>query len=127
DVILGVSGARHPLPVYMRYGVPVALATDDEGVSRSSMTQEYQRAAETYDLSYKELKKMARNSLAYSFLPGEGMWKDGAGFVRAAACAVDNPAAARTSAACAKLLSASEKAKAEWELEKSFAEFEAKF
>ncbi len=127
DVILGVSGTRHPLPVYMRYGVPVALATDDAGVSRSSMAQEYQRAAETYDLSYKELKKMARNSLAYSFLPGEGMWKDGAGFVRAAACAADDPAAGKNSPACSTLLSASEKARAEWELEKAFAGFETQF
>jgi len=62
DVILGVSGDRHPLPVYMKYGVPVALATDDEGVSRSDMTHEYLRAAETYGLSYGELKRMARAS-----------------------------------------------------------------
>ncbi|PYX93586.1 MAG: adenosine deaminase, partial [Acidobacteria bacterium] len=119
DVILGVSGARHPLPVYMRYGVPVALATDDEGVARSNMTQEYQRAAETYELSYKELKKMARTSLAYSFLPGEDMWKDGDGFARAAACATDDPAAGKNSPACSTLLSASEKARAEWKLEKA--------
>jgi adenosine deaminase len=68
DSILGVSGMRHPLPVYLRYGVPVALATDDAGVSRSDITQEYQRAAETYHLSYADLKKMARASLTYSFL-----------------------------------------------------------
>ncbi|HEX7286084.1 MAG TPA: adenosine deaminase [Candidatus Angelobacter sp.] len=68
DSILGVSGMRHPLPVYLRHGVPVALATDDAGVSRSDITQEYQRAAETYHLSYTDLKKMARASIAYSFL-----------------------------------------------------------
>ena len=127
DVILGVSGARHPLPVYMRYGVPVALATDDEGVSRSNMTQEYQRAAETYELSYKELKKMARTSMAYSFLPGEGIWKDSDGLARAAGCAADDPASAKNSSGCNTLLSANEKARAEWELEKAFAEFEAQF
>jgi len=44
DMILGVSGDDHPLPIYMKYGVPVALATDDEGVSRSDMTHEYLRA-----------------------------------------------------------------------------------
>jgi adenosine deaminase len=69
DVILGVSGARHPLPMYLKYGVPVALATDDAGVSRSSITQEYERAVETYHFSYRELKKMVRASLEYSFLP----------------------------------------------------------
>jgi hypothetical protein len=68
DSILGVSGAEHPLPIYLKFGVPVALATDDEGVSRSSMTQEYERAAETYHLSYADLKKMARASISYSFL-----------------------------------------------------------
>ena len=68
DVILGVSGARHPLPIYMKYGVPVALATDDLGVSRSDMTHEYLRAVETYGLSYGDLKKMGRDSLEFSFL-----------------------------------------------------------
>jgi hypothetical protein len=70
DVILGVSGDRHPFPVYLKYGVPVALATDDLGVSRTDMTHEYLRAVETYGLSYGELKKMARASLEHSFLAG---------------------------------------------------------
>lgn len=69
DVILGVSGARHPLPVYLKFGVPVALATDDAGVSRSSITQEFERAAETYNFSYPDLKKMVRASVEHSFLP----------------------------------------------------------
>ena len=34
DVILGVSGKAHPLRLYLAAGVPVALATDDPGVSR---------------------------------------------------------------------------------------------
>src|SRR5262249_24081768 len=69
DMILGVTGMRHPLPVYIRYGVPVARAADDACVSRSDITQEYLRAVETYHLSYSDLKKMARASIAYSFLP----------------------------------------------------------
>jgi hypothetical protein len=68
DVILGVSGARHPFPDYRAAGVPVTLATDDEGISRIDLTNEYQRAAETYGLGYRDLKQLARNSLAYSFL-----------------------------------------------------------
>jgi adenosine deaminase len=71
DVILGVTGTHHPLPMYLKFGVPVALATDDEGVSRANMTQEYQRAAETYHLSYAQLKRFARDSIKYSFLPAE--------------------------------------------------------
>ncbi|MBZ5606345.1 MAG: adenosine deaminase [Acidobacteriia bacterium] len=69
DLILGVRGKDHPLPSYRKAGVPVALATDDEGVSRGHLTLEYVRAALDYGLTYAELKKMARNSLEYSFLP----------------------------------------------------------
>ena len=43
--ILQVSGTNHPLAAYIAAGVPVALATDDQGVSRSSMAGEYMRAA----------------------------------------------------------------------------------
>src|SRR5581483_2645784 len=76
DVILGIRGKDHPLPIYRKFGVPVALATDDEGVSRSDMTHEYLRAFETYNLSYTDLKQMARQSLEHSFLPGSSFWKN---------------------------------------------------
>ncbi|MGH9536548.1 MAG: adenosine deaminase family protein [Terriglobales bacterium] len=70
DLILSVRGADHPLPSYLRYGVPVALATDDQGVARSDMTHEYLRAVETYHLNYADLKHMARQSLQYGFMSG---------------------------------------------------------
>ena len=38
DVILGVAGPWHPLADYWHAGVPVALATDDAGVSRVDLT-----------------------------------------------------------------------------------------
>src|SRR5205814_8509704 len=86
DLILGVRGVDHPLPLYLRYGVPVALATDDEGVSRSDITAEYLRAAQTYNLSYRQLKQMARQSLEHSFLPGASLWVDDQFPARVAAC-----------------------------------------
>ena len=67
DLILGVKGDRHPFPVYRKFGVPVVIATDDEGVSRSDMTHEYLRTVEDYGLSYTDLKKIVRDSLVYSF------------------------------------------------------------
>ncbi len=67
DLILGVKGDRHPFPVYRKYGVPVVIATDDEGVSRSDMTHEYLRAVQNYALAYADLKKIVRDSLEYSF------------------------------------------------------------
>jgi hypothetical protein len=127
DVILNVTGIHHPLPIYLKFGVPVALATDDPGVSRGDITQEFERAAETYQLKYQELKKFARASLAFSFLPGESMWKDPASGVRAPACSGDAPAAAQPSAGCSRLLAGSEKAQQEWALEKAFTQFESKF
>ncbi|MER7397807.1 adenosine deaminase [Streptomyces sp. NPDC000151] len=68
--ILGVSGDAHPFQRYRRAGVPVTLATDDPGISRTDISHEYQRAATTYDLSYPELKDLARTSLEQAFLPG---------------------------------------------------------
>lgn len=68
DLILGVRGADHPLSVYLEEGVPVALATDDEGVSRSEMTLEYMKAAQEQGLGYLQLKRMARASLEHAFV-----------------------------------------------------------
>ena len=55
----------------MKHGVPVALATDDAGVSRTDgMTHEYVRAVQDFGLGYSDLKHMARESLEHSFLAG---------------------------------------------------------
>src|SRR5205823_5505984 len=67
DLILGVKGKQHPLATYMKFGVPVALVTDDMGVSRSTHTQEFIKAVEEQGLDYRTLKTLARNSIAYSF------------------------------------------------------------
>jgi adenosine deaminase len=126
DVILGVKGDAHPLPIYLKYGVPVALATDDEGVSRSDLTHEYLRAAQTYDfLGYKDLKRMARLSLEHSFLPGSSLWADE--FRPVAACANDQAGAGKVSAVCQKFLDANERAQMQWKLEDEFAKFEKQF
>jgi adenosine deaminase len=68
DVILNVSGAQHPLAVYRQFGVPTLLATDDEGVARSSITLEYKKAVEEQQLDYATLKAMARNSVTHAFV-----------------------------------------------------------
>jgi hypothetical protein len=126
DQILGVSGDDHPLPIYMKYGVPVALSTDDEGVARSDMTHEYLRAVEEQHLSYMDLKRMARQSLEHSFLPGKSLWAETKpAFRPVAVCAGD--LAGKPSHACAEFLAASERAREQWKLEREFAEFEKKF
>lgn len=128
DQILGVSGDEHPLPIYLKYGVPVAISTDDEGVARSDMTHEYLRAVEGYRLTYTELKRMTRQSIEHSFLPGDSLWASTKGTFRpAAACANDTAIAEKPSAGCAKFLAANERAREQWKLEEAFARFEKKF
>ena len=51
--------------------MPVVLSTDDAGVARIDLTNEYFRAARDYGLSYRQLKAIAGNALRYSFLDEE--------------------------------------------------------
>jgi hypothetical protein len=126
DVILGVGGKQHPLHQYIQSGVPVALATDDEGVSRSDMTHEYLRGVAEQDLTYHQLKNMARTSLEHAFLPGASLWRNSKSFVPVLECADDRPGAKLASARCQKLLDGSEKARLQWKLESNYREFEAR-
>ncbi|MGA9994537.1 MAG: hypothetical protein WBP93_03930 [Pyrinomonadaceae bacterium] len=127
DVILGVSKEEHPLATYMEYGVPVALATDDEGVSRSEISREYLRAAEDQGLGYLQLKMMARNSLQYAFLPGASLWSDARKFAPVSQCARDIPEMKIASNGCRQFLADSEKARLQWKLEEEFRAFESRY
>jgi adenosine deaminase len=123
DVILGIRGAQHPLPDYLAAGVPVALSTDDEGVSRIDLTHEYVRAVTEFGLGYAELKQSARTSLEHSFLPGASLWAAADEFtvpVKACGAVADRPGAA-----CSAYLARSERAAAQWDLEARLRIFEA--
>jgi adenosine deaminase/adenosine deaminase CECR1 len=124
DVILEVRGKDHPLPDYLSKGVPVTLASDDEGVSRIDLSNEYLRATLTYDLGYSELKRMARNSLEYSFLSGTSLWRTTKPFAVVDACAQDAPGAESPSGSCSEFLNESDRAREQWRLEEAFREFE---
>jgi adenosine deaminase len=65
--ILGVSGPHHPLKKFLAANVPVALVTDDMGVSRSTHTLEFVKAVTDHGLDYLTLKRLVRNSIEYSF------------------------------------------------------------
>jgi len=126
--ILGIKGAEHPFPLYRAAHVPVALSTDDEGVSRIDITGEYVRAALDYHLSYADLKQLVRTGMEHNFLAGESLWARPDEFAFASAsCKGEAPGTAKPSAACQKFLEANEKAAAQWELERRFREFETKF
>jgi len=122
--ILGVSGAQHPLATYLKYGVPVALATDDEGVSRSEISREYLRAVEDQGLGYLQLKMMDRNSLEYAFISGASLWSDAKKFTPVTQCTSDMAAMKLSSSGCRQFVAGSEKAKLQWKLEEEFRAFE---
>ena len=125
--ILGVSGAQHPLSAYLKYGVPTALATDDEGVSRSEMTREYVKAVEEQRVDYRQLKTMVRNSLHYAFVEGAPLWQDLDRLRPVAACSGDQHGAKNVSARCRSYLEQNTKARLQSELEDAFATFERRF
>jgi adenosine deaminase len=132
DGILGIKGTEgehaHPLPYYRRAGVPVALSTDDEGVSRIDLTHEYTRAAEEYNLSYAELKQMARTGMEHNFLPGKSLWAHEDVFTAPASeCGGQALGSEKPSAGCRKFLDGNEKAAAQWEQERRFHAFESKW
>jgi adenosine deaminase len=118
-VILGVKGQDHPLSLYRAAGVPVVLSTDDEGVSRSDMTNEYLRAVTEQGLRYADLKQIVRDGLHYSFLPGANLWQDRAGGARVAACAI------MAAPGCKAWLAANPKAASQAKLERELEIFEA--
>lgn len=125
-IILGVAGKDHPFELYRQYGVPMALSTDDEGVVRIDLTHEYQRAVQTYDLGYADIKALSRNALAYSFLPGQNLFTDVAAVQRDKACKKDRPGT-DLSTHCEAFLADNEKARLQWQLEQRFRAFEGGF
>jgi len=124
DLILGITGVQHPLAIYLQYGVPVALATDDEGVSRSEISREFLKAAQEQGLGYSQLKMMARNSLQYAFIGGGSLWSDSHKFVPVTRCAQDVALMKLTSSGCRQYLDGNERAKLQWQLEQDFKTFE---
>ena len=126
--ILGIEGDDHPFPMYRSAHVPVALSTDDEGVSRIEITHEYVRAALDYHLTYQDLKQLSRTGMEHNFLPGESLWAAPDVFTTPAApCKADLVGGDKPSAECKSFLDSSEKAAAQWELERRFRVFEAEF
>jgi hypothetical protein len=123
DVILGIRGAHHPLATYLRHGVPVALATDDEGVLRSDMTREFRRAVQEQGVDYPALKVMVRNSLEYAFVEGESLWDDARALTPVAPCSTAR--GGLTGQECGAFVSVNLKARLQWELEVALQRFEA--
>ncbi len=68
DFILGVKDGAHPLRLYLDQGVPVVLSSDDEGVSRNNLTDDYVNLVQRYGITYDRLRDIVTNSIRYSFM-----------------------------------------------------------
>jgi adenosine deaminase len=68
DFILGVKDEAHPVRLYTDFGVPIVISSDDPGVSRGSLTEEYVLLASRYRYSYDDIKQFVSNSINYSFM-----------------------------------------------------------
>jgi adenosine deaminase CECR1 len=60
--------AKHPFPEYLRLGIPVCLNTDDPGAWDSNMADEYFTGVTNFNLTWREIVQIGRNSLQYSFV-----------------------------------------------------------
>lgn len=117
-----MRGARHTVATYLRYGVPVALVTDDEGIARSDLTHEFLAAVQDQGLGYAALKTAVRNSLEHAFVDAGSLWRDPRAFTPVAECAGATEGLA--SPACAAYVRDHLKVRLQWELELPLARFE---
>ena len=76
EFILKVKDSRHPLTLYKEFGVPIVISTDDAGILRTNMTEQYVLLAKRYkNVSYTDIKQYVYNSLHYSFIKDESVKK----------------------------------------------------
>jgi adenosine deaminase len=69
EFILKVKENRHPFTLYKEFNVPIVISTDDAGILRTNMTEQYVLLAKRYpDVSYVIIKEYVYNSINYSFI-----------------------------------------------------------
>lgn len=69
EFILGVKDDAHPFMLYRQAEVPTVLSTDDPGILRTNLTQQYVLVAMRYGLGYYEIKQLVRSSIRFGFMP----------------------------------------------------------
>jgi adenosine deaminase len=124
EKLLDIKGKDHPLPLFLRYHVPVVLSTDDEGILRTTLTNEFYKAVTRYNLSYAQIKSMVRNVGAYNFLPGKNLWRNLDAYQPVKMCAGNVLGSREPSASCQKFLASSEKAQLQWQIDGQLHQFE---
>lgn len=76
EFILKVKEERHPFILYKKFGVPIVISTDDAGILRTNMTEQYVLLASRYkQVTYKDIKQYVYNSINFSFIKEETVKK----------------------------------------------------
>jgi hypothetical protein len=129
QIILGVTGKDHPAPIYFEHGVPMVLASDDPGVLRTDLSEQFVVIDSEYPyIKYLDIKKFVRNSIEYSFLQGRSIWSSQGDYSKLITeCSGCSPGSKDCNAKCKSFLDSNEKAKIEWKLEGDLAAFEKKY
>ncbi|KAF8060027.1 add [Scenedesmus sp. PABB004] len=69
EFVLPQTAGRHPFVSYLRAGVPLVISSDDPGILRTSLTEQYVTMALHYPaVTYADLRRMTLNGLRFSFL-----------------------------------------------------------
>jgi adenosine deaminase len=73
NICLGVyrSFQQHPIIHLLRMGLCVTVNSDDPPLFNTSLTQEYQRLAETFGLTEDDIQRLVLNAVRSTFLPVE--------------------------------------------------------
>ncbi|GHU58754.1 adenosine deaminase [Bacteroidia bacterium] len=69
EFILGVKNGEHPFPIYMKAGIPIIISTDDPGILRTNLAEQYTLLTLRYNPTYRDIKQFIKNSIIYSFVP----------------------------------------------------------
>jgi hypothetical protein len=76
EFILKVKESRHPFSLYKEFDVPIVISTDDAGILRTNMTEQYVLLAKRYkNVSYANIKQYVHNSIYFSFIKSESLKK----------------------------------------------------
>ncbi|MBB2147479.1 amidohydrolase family protein [Pedobacter gandavensis] len=69
EFILKVKNGLHPITLYKEFNVPIVISSDDAGVLRTNLTDQYVLLANRYpEFTYADIKKIIYNSINYSFI-----------------------------------------------------------
>lgn len=70
--ILNIEKEEHPILLFKDYGVPIIISTDDAGILRTNLTDQFVTLVRDYpSFHYADIKECVYNSLKFSFIDAD--------------------------------------------------------